>query len=618
MKKYSFLFILFTGFCISSKAQVKIGGTPGAPDISSVLELDGGTNKGLLLPRMTKQNMMDIQNPATGLAIFATDEQAIYVRLAGSWEKQAPFTLPYYGLYNYELASTFKIENNSPTGTAISGITTAGVGIDGQSNTGIGGFFNANANGRALITGLGRVGIGTYSPTAILHIDGTNQTGNTLTIVDDQDPFILLQKAGIAKGFLQTLGDDFKLGTVLTNPTGSFIVRTGNADRLFLDNTGLLGIGNPADGARLYVDATNTSSTAMIVNDQNPTIQLQNSGVNKGSLQLNGDDLRIGVNQENANGNIVFRINGADRINIDNAGDMTIGSIANKDASLSTFAANDAVNTKANIDLQSNYGSTHGPNIKFTGRSPATTQLGSITNFSDFMEFRSGVGTARGFRFKTNDKEVIRVSSNGNMGVTTRLGVGTISPAALLHIDGYNNGNYTEGEIVRIQGFNPIMQFMNVTSNVGFIQAAGGNLTIGTNINTVGDVILRTAGADRVFLKNNGKFFIGGDLTFSSEFTLAAKGKIAGSEFVVKTVASWPDYVFAEGYKLKSLEVTEAFIKANKHLPNIPSAAEIEKNGLELGDMQKRMMEKIEELTLYLIEANKEIQILKKQMEERK
>jgi len=82
----------------------------------------------------------------------------------------------------------------------------------------------------------------------------------------------------------------------------------------------------------------------------------------------------------------------------------------------------------------------------------------------------------------------------------------------------------------------------------------------------------------------------------------------------VVNTGSWPDYVFESGYQLRTLEETEAFIKLNKHLPNIPAAAVVEREGILLGDMQKRMMEKIEELTLYLIEANKQIKELNKKV----
>lgn len=617
------LVLLFTNV----HAQIKIGGTPVPPVPSAVLELDGGTNKGLLLPRMTKQNMNDIPNPPAGLSVFVTDEQAVYLRRNDGWVKQLTsieaFSLPYFGGFDTDGAS-FEVHNLSggsallgyATGlasVAVKGSTLNGVGIGGYATTGIGAYFNANANGKALITGLGRVGIGTASPTAVLHIDGTGQTGNALNINDDQDPFILLQKAGVGIGFMQTLGNDFKLGTVLTNPSGSFIVRTGNADRMFLSSAGLLGIGNPTDDARLYVDATNTSSTAMILNDQNPTQQLQQDGVNKGVLQLNGDDIRLGTNFENAAGKVVLRTGGIDRVLLFNDGDMTIGNVLNKDATLSTFAANDAVTSKANIDLQSNFGTAFGPNISFTGRSPSTGMIGSITTNSGFMEFKAGIVTPRGFQFKSANNEYLRIAANGNTSVMKRLGIQTLTPATLLHVDGYYGGgnNIVEGEIIRIDGVNPLMSFRTEGYRTAYIQGTDDGLTIGTDVGGAGNVIFRTKGNDKVWIKDNGQVYIGGDLGFfPSAFTLAVKGKIAGSEFVVKTVASWPDYVFADDYKLKSLEETEAFIKANKHLPNIPTAAAIEKNGLELGDMQKRLMEKVEELTLYLIEANKAIKEL--------
>jgi hypothetical protein len=65
---------------------------------------------------------------------------------------------------------------------------------------------------------------------------------------------------------------------------------------------------------------------------------------------------------------------------------------------------------------------------------------------------------------------------------------------------------------------------------------------------------------------------------------------------------------------LRPLQEVESFIQNNHRLPDIPSAAEIEKNGLQLGDMQKRMMEKIEELTLYILQQQKEIEQLKKHL----
>lgn len=69
-----------------------------------------------------------------------------------------------------------------------------------------------------------------------------------------------------------------------------------------------------------------------------------------------------------------------------------------------------------------------------------------------------------------------------------------------------------------------------------------------------------------------------------------------------------PDYVFEKSYKLKSLEELDSFIKINGHLPEVPSACDVEKNnGISLGEMSEKQLLKIEELTLYIIEMNKKL-----------
>lgn len=87
---------------------------------------------------------------------------------------------------------------------------------------------------------------------------------------------------------------------------------------------------------------------------------------------------------------------------------------------------------------------------------------------------------------------------------------------------------------------------------------------------------------------------------------------------VTATPGAVPDYVFQPGYDLKSLSEIEAYIKANSHLPSIPSAKEVEANGQDVGDIQLKLLEKIEELTLYAIDQEKKIQELDKVKEENK
>lgn len=99
-------------------------------------------------------------------------------------------------------------------------------------------------------------------------------------------------------------------------------------------------------------------------------------------------------------------------------------------------------------------------------------------------------------------------------------------------------------------------------------------------------------------------------------YKLSVSGIVRAYE--VKVYNTWADYVFEDDYVLKPLEEVEQFINENGHLPNVPSAETIEEKGLELGNMMKIQQEKIEELTLYLIEQKKENNELKKDVEELK
>ena len=85
---------------------------------------------------------------------------------------------------------------------------------------------------------------------------------------------------------------------------------------------------------------------------------------------------------------------------------------------------------------------------------------------------------------------------------------------------------------------------------------------------------------------------------------MEVKGKIIAEELRVQAYASWPDYVFGDAYNLMPLDELQKSINTYKHLPNIPTAKDVAENGILVGDMQKRLMEKIEELTLYILELN--------------
>lgn len=100
---------------------------------------------------------------------------------------------------------------------------------------------------------------------------------------------------------------------------------------------------------------------------------------------------------------------------------------------------------------------------------------------------------------------------------------------------------------------------------------------------------------------------------FVEEGILTEKVKVA-----VKSTANWADYVFAEDYKLMPLTEVDQFTKENKHLPNVPSAKQMVENGLDVAQMDAKLMEKVEELTLYLIEQHNINEKQAKEIEELK
>jgi len=119
---------------------------------------------------------------------------------------------------------------------------------------------------------------------------------------------------------------------------------------------------------------------------------------------------------------------------------------------------------------------------------------------------------------------------------------------------------------------------------------------------------------ERMAILGNGNVGIG---TACPQAKLAVNGDIFSTKVKV-TLTGWCDYVFNPTYRLRPLSEVEQYIQQHHHLPEVPSAAEVEKNGLDLGDNQATLLKKIEELTLYLIEQNKNQQYQEKLIKEQR
>ena len=98
-----------------------------------------------------------------------------------------------------------------------------------------------------------------------------------------------------------------------------------------------------------------------------------------------------------------------------------------------------------------------------------------------------------------------------------------------------------------------------------------------------------------------------GSLEGKPGYELSVRGQVVCMDLLIENPPTWSDHVFDDGYPLRPLEEVEAHIRENKHLPGVPSAAEVSRDGILLGEMQSKLLEKIEELTLHLIDQNKRL-----------
>jgi hypothetical protein len=194
---------------------------------------------------------------------------------------------------------------------------------------------------------------------------------------------------------------------------------------------------------------------------------------------------------------------------------------------------------------------------------------------------------------------LLRMRDDGRMGI----GYNGSSYGRTLNMGGTGINFYTANEVAFGGAIFPTDTSLVIWSNSGsnnylVLQPSWGNTGIGTY-------------TPNAKFHLNGAMLVGGNSARTAVgYSLSVDGRIMAEEVTVQNSTSWPDYVFANDYKLMPLNELEASINKNKHLPNIPAAAEVEKNGITLGEMNRKLMEKVEELTLYIIELNKKNEAL--------
>jgi hypothetical protein len=200
-------------------------------------------------------------------------------------------------------------------------------------------------------------------------------------------------------------------------------------------------------------------------------------------------------------------------------------------------------------------------------------------------------------------------SNNNNIYYNTgNVGIGTTSPNSKLVIsDNGDNAISLNADIVSGLGFNRNVKdgaIFNSSISAWQFSSRDDRFTLEGYNGPPHDLLT---------VLKNGNVLIGKITQNNPSYLLDVAGKVRANEVVVNTIGA--DYVFDSNYKLRKLNDVEQFIKQNKHLPGIAPAKTMQDSGVNLSEMQNKLLQKVEELTLYMIDLKKENEVLKAEIE---
>ncbi|SMC75191.1 hypothetical protein [Pedobacter africanus] len=263
---------------------------------------------------------------------------------------------------------------------------------------------------------------------------------------------------------------------------------------------------------------------------------------------------------------------------------------------LSVFALRLNAQTLQNV---TDNGSTTSNTISINTGNEGISLIGN-----SYLSFRNAGTQSRTGYLQHDGSNLVINADAGNVRFMNNVGIGVLNPSYKLDV----SGEARVATTVITNSNAPFSSSSVLFSSSGFHNMFGVDGTWTSKY-----FGMKT---DGTFVAMGGNVGIG---TTSPNSKLAVNGNIRAHEIKVET-ANWPDYVFAKDYLLPTLQETEKHIKEKGHLPGIPSASEVKANGVDLGEMNAKLLQKIEELTLHLIEKEKlvsDLSIRVKKLEEK-
>ncbi|MGH9360529.1 MAG: hypothetical protein ACRD2T_01325 [Thermoanaerobaculia bacterium] len=376
-------------------------------------------------------------------------------------------------------------------------------------------------------------------------------------------------------------------------------------DSVFVTTTGDVGIGTSTPAARLdvLVNAANTATCRLRNSNANgyPGIEyVDESGTVNLFFGLDNAANTTRLNSLN-NHPIVILTNSTERARITAAGDVGFGTSAPGDslhvarsdgtAGITVTESSTTTGPRNTLTLENN--GNNSLMINDTSASGQLWQLGNLSSSSvdGFVISRQGDGV----------NELV-VKDNGDVGIGTtapgaRLGVQVnAASAATARLQNSNANGYSGIEYLNEGGL--------VTAFFGLDNAANT-----TRLNSIQShpIVILTESAERARITSAGSIGVGTTAPASKLHVSGGDVRVTGGNFIDDDPPLGPDYVFEPDYELMPLAELAAFVRTEKHLPNVPKAAEIKASGLNLSQFQMRLLEKIEELTLYALAQEEQL-----------